>query len=126
MWPWLTALFGISGVTDTALKIIEKVSGTDWSDKEKAQFVLDYQNATKHQSPARRVIAIAIAFVWAVLVMSWFVASAVGRFVYDAALNPGTVLAADISAFIDLNITSPFNIILAFYFTTQILSGLKK
>lgn len=126
MWSWVTALFGVSGVTDTALKIIEKVSGTDWSDKEKAQFVLDYQNATKHQSPARRVIAIAIAFVWVVLVLSWFVASAVGRFAYDAALNPGTVLAADISAFIDLNITSPFNIILAFYFTTQILSGLKK
>ena len=126
MWPWLTALFGISGVSDTALKIIDRVAGTDWTDKEKAQFILDYQEATKHQSPARRIIAIAIAFVWVVLIMSWFVASAVGRFAYDTALNPGTVLAADISAFIDLNITSPFNIILAFYFTTQILSGLKK
>ena len=126
MWPWLTALFGISGVSDTALGIIKKISGTDWTDKEKAQFILDYQEATKHQSPARRIIAIAIAFVWVVLIMSWFVASTVGRFAYDTALNPGTVLAADISAFIDLNITSPFNIILAFYFTTQILSGLKK
>ena len=126
MWDILTKIFGFSGVGDTALKIVDKIAGTDWTAKEKAQYVLDYQNATKHQSPARRFIAICIALIWVGLVVTWTVASVVGRFAYDTALNPGTVLAADISAFIDLNITNPFNIILAFYFTTQILNGLKK
>lgn len=126
MWDLIKTVFGFSGVADTALKIVEKISGTDWTAKEKAEYVLNYQNATKHQSPARRFIAICIALVWVTLVLVWTVASVVGRFAYDTALNPGTVLAADISAFVDLNVTSPFNIILAFYFTTQILNGLKK
>ena len=126
MWSFITKVFGFSGVADTALKIVEKISGTDWTAKEKAQYVLDYQNATKHQSPARRFIAMCVCFVWIVLILTWLVASISGRFAYDTALNPGTVLAADVSAFMDLNITNPFNIILAFYFTTQILNGLKR
>lgn len=126
MWDKLVAIFGFSGVGDTALRIVDKLAGTDWTAKEKAQYVLDYQEATKHQSPARRFIAICIALIWVSLVLTWTVASVIGRFAYDTALSPGTVLAADISAFMDLNITNPFNIILAFYFTTQILNGLKK
>ena len=126
MLTWIKALFSIGGVTDSALKIVDKIAGTDWTDKEKAQFILDYQEATKHQSPVRRLIAAIICFTWVVFAMTWLVASCVGRFVYDTVLNPGTTLAADISAFVDLNVTSPFNIILGFYFTTQILTGLKK
>jgi len=125
MWDLIKKVFGFQGVSDTALKIVEKISGTDWTAKEKAQYVLDYQNATKHQSPARRFIAMCVCFVWIVLILTWLVASIIGRFAYDTTLNAGTVLAADVSAFMDLNITNPFNIILAFYFTTQILNGLK-
>lgn len=126
MWDLIKTVFGFSGVSDTALKIVDKIAGTDWTAKEKAQYVLDYQEATKHQSPARRFIAMCVCFVWIVLILTWLTASVVGRFAYDEVLNPGTVLAADVSAFMDLNITNPFNIILAFYFTTQILQGLKK
>lgn len=126
MWDKLAAIFGFSGVADSALRIVDKIAGTDWTAKEKAQYVLDYQEATKHQSPARRFIAICIMMVWAVLILSWLVGSILGRFVFGGALNAGTVFAADVSAFIALNITDPFNIILAFYFTTQILNGLKK
>ena len=126
MWDLIKTVFGFNGVGDTALGIINKIAGTDWTAKEKAQYVLDYQEATKHQSPARRFIAMCVCFVWIMLILTWLVASVVGRFVYDEVLNPGTVLAADVSAFMDLNITNPFNIILAFYFTTQILQGLKK
>ena len=126
MWDLIKTVFGFNGVGDTALKIVDKIAGTDWTAKEKAQYVLDYQEATKHQSPARRFIAMCVCFVWIMLILTWLVASVVGRFVYDEVLNPGTVLAADVSAFMDLNITNPFNIILAFYFTTQILQGLKK
>lgn len=126
MWDLIKTVFGFSGVSDTALKIVDKIAGTDWTAKEKAQYVLDYQEATKHQSPARRFIAMCVCFVWIVLILTWLTASIIGRFAYDEVLNPGTVLAADVSAFMDLNITNPFNIILAFYFTTQILQGLKK
>lgn len=126
MWELLAKVFGASGVTDSALKIVDKLAGTDWTAKEKAQYVLDYQEATKHQSPARRFIAVCIALVWVVLILSWLAGTIAGRFFMDGALNAGTVFAADVSAFVALNITDPFNIILAFYFTTQILSGLKK
>jgi len=126
MWDKLAAIFGFSGVADSALKIVDKLAGVDWTAKEKAQYVLDYQNATKHQSPARRFIAMSIMVVWVILILSWLAGSMIGRFYLDGTLNAGTVFAADVSAFIALNITDPFNIILAFYFTTQILNGLKK
>ena len=32
----------------------------NWTPSQKAQFVLDYQNATKHQSPMRRLITAAV------------------------------------------------------------------
>ena len=123
---FLGKVFGFSGVAESAIKIVEKFAGTDWSDKEKAQFIIDYQQATKHQSPARRFIAMVILAIWAILIISWLVGSILGRFVFDGTLNAGTVFAADVSAFIALNIADPFNLIIAFYFTTQILSGLKK
>ena len=126
MWDKLAAIFGFSGVADSALRIVDKLAGVDWTAKEKAQYVLDYQNSTKHQSPARRFIAVCIMVVWVLLILSWLAASMIGRFYLDGTLNAGTVFAADVSAFIALNITDPFNIILAFYFTTQILNGLKK
>jgi hypothetical protein len=126
MWDKIAAIFGFSGVADSALRIVDKLAGTDWTAKEKAQYVLDYQNATKHQSPARRFIAMCIMVVWVILIMSWLAGTVAGRFFLDGTLNAGTVFAADVSAFIALNITDPFNIILAFYFTTQILNGLKK
>lgn len=126
MWDKLAGTFGFRGVSETALKIVDKLAGTDWTAKEKAQYVLDYQNATKHQSPARRFIAICLMIIWVMLILSWLAGTIVGRFFMEGALNPGTVFAADVSAFIMLNITDPFNIVLVFYFTTQILQGLKK
>ncbi len=126
MWDKLALIFGVSGVTDSALKIVDKLAGTDWTAKEKAQYVLDYQEATKHQSPARRFIAMCIMVIWVILILSWLAGTMIGRFYLDGTLNAGTVFAADVSAFVALNITDPFNIILAFYFTTQIFQGLKK
>lgn len=55
----LKAFFSFNGVADSALKIVDKIAGTDWTSKEQAQWIIDYQNATKHQSPARRLIAAA-------------------------------------------------------------------
>lgn len=55
----LKAFFSFEGVANSALKIVERIAGTDWTPKEQADWILKYQEATKHQSPARRFIAIA-------------------------------------------------------------------
>lgn len=122
----LKALFGIAGVTETALRVVDRIAGTDWTADQKADWILKYQEATKHQSPMRRVIAFCICLVWIVLCFGWLAATIVGRFLYDEVLNPGTTLAADISAFMDLNINEGFALLLAFYFGSAIVSGLRK
>ena len=63
---------------------------------------------------------------WLLLAMAWFVSSVIGRYVLEGTLNAGTVLAADISAFMSLNINEYFALIVAFYFVMQITTWLKK
>ena len=126
MWTAIKAVFGVGGVGETALKIVEKLTGTDDTPDKKREFFLAYMDATKHQSIPRRMIATAIALAWLLMIFTWVIASVIGRFAYDAAINSGTILAADISAFMQLNISEPMNIVLVFYFATQVLSGLKK
>ena len=123
---WLKSLLGIEPVVTTATKLIDKLAGTDFTDKEKAQWILDYHDKTKHQSPMRRIIACSITFMWMILGLCWFVSSIIGRFYYDEVINPGTALAADVSAFMSLNINEGFALLLAFYFASGILSHLKK
>ena len=50
---------GFEGVGETALKIVERISGTDWTPQQRADFILNYHQVTKHMSVARRFIAIA-------------------------------------------------------------------
>ena len=126
MWDVIKAVFGFSGVGDTALKIVEKVTGTDDSPDKKREFILAWEAATKHKSPMRRIIAASITFMWLLLCVAWLVNTIIGRYVYDEALNPGTVLAADISAFMSLNINEYFALIVGFYFVMNIVSGVKK
>ena len=116
MIEFIKGIFGFSSVIDSATKIVDKIAGTDWLPQQKADFLLQYMESTRHQSPARRFIATMIAMVWLLMAVCWLISSGVGRFFYDEALNPGTVLAADISAFMSLNINDGFSMILAFYF----------
>ncbi len=126
MWDAIKSVFGFSGVGETALKIIERVTGTDDSPDKRRQFLLDYLAATKHQSVARRFIAISITLAWLMMVTVWVLSAAIGRFFYGDVINAGTALSADISAFMSLNISAPMNIVIGFYFATHILGGLKK
>lgn len=120
------ALFGFSGVADTALNIVNKIAGTDWTATDKAEWILKYQEATKHQSPMRRIIACCICLMWLVLSLTWLVGTLIGRFYYDETLNPGTTLAADVSAYMSLNINENFALLLAFYFGSAIVTNLRK
>lgn len=119
MWSKIASIFGFSGVGDTALKIVNKLAGTDWDPAQQAKFIIEYQQATKHQSPARRLIATIYTFAWVVLLLSWLVASAYGH-----SLNApnALLLAADIFKFMESNVNVAMNGILAFYF----LIGMRK
>ena len=112
-------IFGFDGVGDTALKIVEKISGTDFTSKEKAEFILKHAEVTKYQSPTRRLIAWIMIIQWSVMVNVWLISTIVGR-----ALDiPASVeLAADVTAFMNGNINVGVTAIMGFYF----LMGMKK
>ncbi|BAV81137.1 hypothetical protein [Vibrio phage CKB-S2] len=124
-------LLGLEPVVESATKIIDKIAGTDWTPKEKAQWVLDYQNATKHQSLPRRLIAISVAFVWLLCVLIWLVCTIwlnlagagdvpSGELVPTAA-NAAIGIQADVERFMAEQVDKPFNLILSFYFLTQLV-----
>ena len=115
----LKTIFGFDGAGDAALKIVDKLAGTDWTPKERAQFILDHVAATKYQSPTRRLIAITMFFEWALLLNVWLASSIYGH-VLDA--PNALLLAGDIILFMGGNINMAINGILAFYF----LIGMKK
>ena len=117
MFSFLTGLFSDSKVVDTALGIVDKVTGTDWTPEQKAKFVLDYQAATKHQSPTRRFIATMIAVEQGLLILTWIVASILFRGLDVAGAG---LLAGDVSEFLQSNINVTMNVIVAFYFVMNI------
>ena len=58
IWAGVKSIFGFEGVGESALKIVEKLAGTDFTAKEKADYILKYMETTKHQSPTRRILAV--------------------------------------------------------------------
>lgn len=114
-WTGVKSVFGFDGVAETALKIIDKVAGTDWTPKEQADYVLQYMEATKHQSPARRFIAICITAEQVSLVMAWLVLTIIGE----------KLTAKEISDFLTSNINVTQNIIVSFYFLSHMVNKSK-
>jgi hypothetical protein len=115
----IKALFGFDGVANTALKIVDKIAGTDWTPKEQAKFILDHAVATKHQSPTRRMMAILITIEWFLLANTWLISTICGR-VLD--FESCILLAGDVSTFMQSDINLLINGLMAFYF----LIGMKK
>ena len=62
MGAWAASLFSSEKAGDVALKIVERMSGTDWTPQDQAKFMIDYQKATVHQSVMRRVVVCSIVF----------------------------------------------------------------
>lgn len=115
----LKAVFGFDGVSNSAMKIVDKIAGTDWTPQQQADFILKHAEATKYQSPMRRLIAGVYVIVWAIMTLTWLTSSIFARsFDYSGAL----LLAGDISTFLSSNINLAMNGILAFYF----LVGMKR
>ena len=101
------------------MDIVDKIAGTDWTPKERSEFMLKYAETTKYQSPTRRVIAVIYVLQWIILVNSWLAACAYGWYFNAPDAN---ALANDIKMFMNGNINVAMNGILAFYF----LIGVKK
>ncbi|AUR90548.1 TMhelix containing protein [Vibrio phage 1.162.O._10N.261.48.E3] len=118
MINFIKGLFGIDAVVNTATKLVDKFSGTDFTAKEKAEWILKYQESTKHQSPARRAIAISMVGFWLLCGLSWLVFNTIGRLV---GFDPAMMLADDIEVFMGANLLTPTNIIIGFYFATHII-----
>ena len=114
----LTSAFASHKVQDLAIEGMRKMGGLDeMNSKEKAQYVLDYMQATKHQSPIRRLIAFMLTFIYASIIVVWLVSAGFG---YLANFMPALEFAGQVKVFMSDVIVQPFNIILAFYFVTQI------
>ena len=119
MWSFITKVFGFSGVADTALKIVEKLAGTDFTAKEKADYILKYMETTKHQSPTRRVLAVLFMSEQIMLVTVWLFATAANRLLAHAGAG---LLATDVNAFLQSNVNISLGLIISFYF----IIGVKK
>jgi hypothetical protein len=117
IWKGITSLFGFSGVGETALRIVDKLAGTDYTDKERAQFVLDYMDKTKHQSPTRRILAILYMSEQFMLCTVWVFSAAAHRLLdYEGAGQ----LALDVNLFLQSNVNVSLGLIISFYFIMNV------
>lgn len=121
---FLAGMFSSDTVVNSATKIVDKIAGTDgMTPAEKAQFILDYKAATKHESVARRVIAFSLTALYVLNGLLYMIFTSVGK-IFSL---PGFHLAGvDLLKFLESSLSNPFNIVLIFYFTVQIANGLKK
>lgn len=114
----IAGLFSSSKAQDLAIDGLRKLGGlNDMTPAEKSQYVLDYMNATKHASPVRRLIALALTALYVLVIVIWLSVLGFGLFTTaPAALS----FAGELKVFLAEVLTQPFNIILAFYFVTNI------
>lgn len=122
MLGFIKGLFSESKVVDSAMKIVDKIAGTDFTTKEKADFVLKYQEATKHQSPARRFVAVTLTGAY-VFMSLLFVLGLVAD--YFLGVAGASDFSDEIKSFMADNIKEPFNYVIIFYFGIAAINGIK-
>ena len=123
MLSFIKSLFGMDAVVNSATKIIDKIAGTDWTAKEKADWVLSYQQATKNQSPARRFIAISVTLIWFLVMLGMIVGYLVGDLLE---MSRALIFANDMKMVIKDQISEPFNYVIMFYFAMGAINSIKK
>ena len=115
---WLKEILGMDKVVETGMRIVDRIAGTDWTPDQKADFILKHQEATKHQSPARRLLAFVFASFWLILSLCWLISSGVGIYL---GMDSGIQFANAVKVFMSEHVTQPMNIIVAFYFVSHII-----
>ena len=119
IWSGIKSVFGFEGVGESALKIVDKLAGTDFTAKEKADYILKYMETTKHQSPTRRILAVLFMSEQIMLVTVWIFSRAADRLMQ---LPGAGLLAEDINLFLQSNVNVSLGLIIGFYF----IIGVKK
>ena len=115
---FFVGLFSSSKIQDLAIDGLRQVSGlNEMTPKEKSQYILAYMEATKHQSPIRRLIAFLLTTLYASVIMLWLISAVVG---YYLDVPVALEAAGAVKMFMGDVIVQPFSIILSFYFVTQI------
>lgn len=123
MLEFIKSLFAFDSVVNTATKIVDKIAGTDWTSKERAEFILSYQDKTRHQSPSRRFIALSVTAVWVLIVVSMTVACIIGNIF---SIPEVLMIAKDMKAIMSDLIKEPFNYIIGFYFVIGTMNSFRK
>ena len=133
MWSaiagFMGSLFSSSKLADTAVDGIRKLGGLDeMNGEQKAKFLLDYIEATKHQSPSRRFIAISMVAGLMFFTGTWLILRVIASAVaYCGGDNAHILMACtDIFNMAGEVLMQPMNIIIGFYFVTDIASRIKK
>lgn len=115
---FIGGLFSTSKLQDTAIDGLRKLGGLDeMNSQDKAKYLLDYMNATKHQSPTRRLIAIALTGLYVLVGVLWVGAAICG---YAIGIDGCAMLAVNTKMFFVEVVLTPFNLVLSFYFVTHI------
>lgn len=122
MWAgiasFFVSMFSSTKLQDTAIDGLRKVGGLDeMTQREKSEYILKYIEASKHQSPVRRLIAFTLTALYSLVVMLWLGAVGLG---YLGDYLPAMELSGALRVFMESVIVQPFNIILSFYFVTQL------
>lgn len=121
---FFAGLFSTSKMQDVAIDGLRKLGGLDeMTQREKADYLLSYVAATKHQSPIRRLIALSLTVLYVSVIIAWLISAGVG---YYLSSTVSLEFAGAVKMFMGDVVVQPFNIILAFYFITNIASRLGK
>jgi hypothetical protein len=122
---FIGGMFSSSKLQDTAIDGIRKLGGLDeMTDKEKAEFLLSYLSQTKHQSPMRRFIAFAFVAGFMLFTGAWLITTVLFRVGMGFGWSPALMgqldmLSDDIFAMTKEILLNPVNIIVGFYFVTD-------
>lgn len=121
---FLGGLFSSSKVADTAIDAVRKFGGLNgMDDKEKASFLLSYIRETKHQSIARRAIALTLTALFSLMVMMWLISAGVGYWMgHDGAIT----YSVEIKVFMSEVLTNPYSLVISFYFIVNIAQKMGK
>ena len=122
-------IFSSSKATDTAIDAVRKIGGLDdMNAKEKADWLLRYIETTKHQSPARRLIAVMMLTGVMTFTGTWLLLRIAAAIVAYFDGDSGVLLTAcdDIYEMCNNVLMQPMNIIIGFYFVTDIAKRFSK
>ena len=118
-WGWLTG-GNAESIIDGAKKGLDKAFYTDEekadADKGLLDWTLTYLKATMPQAVTRRIIAIGVVVIWALLILILVIAG-----YFDRGDGSYSMFVFDVFREVVLQ---PFNIILGFYFLTQTVRAL--